>query len=195
MNIAIGFRHCGQPLVVFSCPGLALGFLSRCALLFLAGLTCRERNGLPLCKVIAQCNPLAIVGNLVKESEFIRGEFRFNDRRCVWPFLFAAPAKQERRGAVIGQAHLRCERVAAHSFVAARNSGGSAFAKECASALTAALARYSARETGRANSGESGIAELETRVGCLRITSYPHISEGGGFSATISFPSRATKPT
>ena len=54
---------------------------------------------------------------------------------------------------------------------AARNSGGSALAKEGASALIPAFVRYSARETGRAKSGDSGSAELEASTGCLRVAS------------------------
>jgi len=123
----------------FSC--LTFGFFARPPFLVLSGLTFREQDGLPLCNIIAQRNPLAVVGDLVKQPDLIRGEFRLDNRRRVRSFLSAAPANQKRRATVIGQTRLRCVWVVAHGFVAARNRGGSAFAKEGASALTPALVK------------------------------------------------------
>src|SRR5690606_21419971 len=136
--------------------GLPLGLLACPTFLLLSGLPFRAHDGLPFGKVVAQRHPLAVVGNLVKQPNLIRGEFRFDNCRCEWAFLPAAPANQKRRVAVIRKAHVWVGSVVAHGFVAARNKGGSEFAKVGASALTPALVKYSVREAGSANSGDNG---------------------------------------
>ena len=145
--------------------------LPRSSFAILSCLLLNSTCGILFGKAITDCDPAAIVRNLVEQPDFARGEFSLNDCRCVRSLLAAAPANQKRRAAVIGQAGLRCVWVVAHGLVAARNSGGSALAKEGASALMPAFVRYSARETGRANSGDSGSAELEASTGCLRVAS------------------------
>src|SRR5208282_3816833 len=105
------------------------------------GLLLRARGGVPFGKVIAQCHPLSVVGNLVKQPNLIRRQSGLNGRSRVRALLLSPPAKQKRRVALIGRGRVKFLWTGSHGWADMRKSGGNAFAGKSDAVFTPAFAK------------------------------------------------------
>src|ERR1700679_4202177 len=89
-----------QLLVVF--PGHFFYFFPLSSFsLFVGQIFCTE-GGFSFCNIITDCNPLAIVKNLVQQPNLICRKFRLKDGREIRAFLSAAPAHEEFCAVTVG---------------------------------------------------------------------------------------------